>query len=307
MENKRNNTLINIMGKLLLGLMLVFAMPSVWAAETITYYHNDALGSPIAATDENGKILWKEDYHPYGARIRKESTDSNQQWYTGKHHENDIGLTYFGARWYDPTIGRFMAIDPVGFKESNIQSYNRYAYANNNPYLFVDPDGRESVASVKERLSTGKTLRHPAGGNSSSFPATMNPVPGFEPPMSSGELIGIIGSFASPAGAVRQSVKWGAGKFVTKSASSSVNGLKLQKQLASQEQLGQLSKGGGTVISQPAKQANRIAAQTGRNPANIQKVSSDVRVAKDGQQIQTHSFRDASTNKLIEPKTIIGD
>lgn len=149
------------MGKLLLGLMLVLATPSsVWAAETITYYHNDALGSPIAATDENGKILWKEDYHPYGSRIRKESTDSNQQWYTGKHHENDIGLTYFGARWYDPAIGRFMAIDPVGFKEGNIQSFNRYAYANNNPYLFVDPDGRIAITAsviaavvIKELLS----------------------------------------------------------------------------------------------------------------------------------------------------------
>ncbi len=81
----------------------------------------------------------------------------------------------------------------------------------------------------------------------------------------------------------------------------------MEKQLASQEQLGQLSKGGGTVISQPANQAGRIASQTGRNPANIQKVSSDARVARDGQQIQTHSFRDASTNELIEPKTIIGD
>lgn len=95
------------------------------------------------------------------------------------------------------------------------------------------------------------------------------------------------------------------GLLVTKGANSSVNGVKLQKQLASQEQLGQLSKGGGTVISQPAKQADRIAAQTGRNPANIQKVSSDAKVMKDGQQIQTHSFRDASTNELIEPKTII--
>lgn len=81
--------------------------------------------------------------------------------------------------------------------------------------------------------------------------------------------------------------------------------MKLEKQLASQEQLGQLSNGGGTVISQPAKQANRIGRQTGRDPANIQKVSSDARTAADGQHIETHSFRDASDNKLIEPKTVI--
>lgn len=96
-------------------------------------------------------------------------------------------------------------------------------------------------------------------------------------------------------------------KSAGKGANSALNALKLEKQLASKEQLSRLSKGGGTVISHPAKQAGRIASQTGRNPADIQKVSSDVRVARDGQKFQTHSFRDASTNELIEPKTIIGD
>jgi len=153
--------------KLLLGLTLALSLQAVSAVETITYYHNDALGSPVAATDANGAILWKEDYHPYGSRLREESTDSNQAWYTGKHHEKDIGLTYFGARWYDPTIGRFMAIDPVGFKQGNIHSHNRYAYANNNPYLFVDPDGRIGVkafliasAAVIIKYSIGSIVKN---------------------------------------------------------------------------------------------------------------------------------------------------
>jgi hypothetical protein len=88
-------------------------------------------------------------------------------------------------------------------------------------------------------------------------------------------------------------------------ASSAINKVKLEKQLASEEQLGQLSTGRGTVISQPAKQAERIARQTGRDAKDIQKVSSDARTAADGQHIQTHTFRDASDNTLIEPKTIL--
>ena len=56
-----------------------------------------------------------------------------------------------------------------------------------------------------------------------------------------------------------------------------------------------------------ATATDRIAGQIGANPNNIQKVSSDAFTAKDGQQIQTHSFRDASTNELIEPKTIIDE
>jgi uncharacterized protein RhaS with RHS repeats len=44
------------------------------------------------------------------------------------------------ARYYDPVIGRFYSNDPVGFRD--VHSFNRYAYANNNPYKYTDPDGR---------------------------------------------------------------------------------------------------------------------------------------------------------------------
>jgi uncharacterized protein RhaS with RHS repeats len=45
-------------------------------------------------------------------------------------------------RYYDPLIGRFYSNDPVGFTASNPMMFNRYAYANNNPYKYTDPDGR---------------------------------------------------------------------------------------------------------------------------------------------------------------------
>jgi uncharacterized protein RhaS with RHS repeats len=71
-----------------------------------------------------------------------------------------------GARHYDPLIGRFLSIDPAPFTESNPHSFNRYAYANNNPVKFVDPDGREVVsvdsksnqrlASLINELAKGK-------------------------------------------------------------------------------------------------------------------------------------------------------
>jgi uncharacterized protein RhaS with RHS repeats len=53
-----------------------------------------------------------------------------------------------GARYYDPVIGRFMGVDPVGFQEGNVHSFNRYAYANNNPYKFVDRDGRHPILAI---------------------------------------------------------------------------------------------------------------------------------------------------------------
>ncbi len=112
-------------------------------AETVTYLHTDVLGSPVAATDEAGNVIWREDYNPYGdKRIQDPNATNRDVWYTGKQHNERTGLSYFGARYYDPTVGRFTGMDPVRFDGANIHTFNRYAYANNNPYKYVDPDGR---------------------------------------------------------------------------------------------------------------------------------------------------------------------
>lgn len=128
--------------------MLLFGavLAPVHAAETITYYHLDALGSPVVATDEQGNLKWREDYKPYGEKIRNEpASSSNSRAYTGHPHDNDTGLTYAGARYYDPVVGRFMAVDPVDFTEKNLHSFNRYAYVENNPFRYTDPYGLWSV------------------------------------------------------------------------------------------------------------------------------------------------------------------
>ena len=137
-----NRTMRQLVSLIAIVLSMITFTSTVQATETITYYHNDLLGSPIAMTNESGQVIWKETYKPYGERVINdpESAD-NTLWYTGKAHDDETGLSYFGARYYDPVIGRFMAVDPVGFQTSNPTSFNRYAYANNNPYRYVDPDG----------------------------------------------------------------------------------------------------------------------------------------------------------------------
>jgi hypothetical protein len=51
------------------------------------------------------------------------------------------------ARFYDPMVGRFLSTDPVYFQDDNPFTFNRYSYANNNPYKYLDPDGREAESS----------------------------------------------------------------------------------------------------------------------------------------------------------------
>ncbi|HQR71316.1 MAG TPA: RHS repeat-associated core domain-containing protein [Burkholderiaceae bacterium] len=113
-----------------------------------TSFHVDPAGSPVAATNEFGNLLWRENYRPYGDRLVVQDGGTNSLWFAGKVQDVTTGLSYFGARFYDPSIGRFMAVDPAEFSGDNLHSFNRYAYANNNPYKFVDPDGRNGVAAV---------------------------------------------------------------------------------------------------------------------------------------------------------------
>jgi uncharacterized protein RhaS with RHS repeats len=58
-------------------------------------------------------------------------------------------------RYYDPVIGRFYSNDPVGFSADRPMMFNRYAYASNNPYKFVDPDGRDVVFAVDPKAAGG--------------------------------------------------------------------------------------------------------------------------------------------------------
>lgn len=121
---------------------IALLMPcGAYAERKTTYYHTDALGSVVAATDQSGVLLWRKEYVPFGEQSG--STAANEKVaYTGKEHDSVTGLTYFGARYYDPNLGRFMSIDPIGFVESSPMSFNRYVYANDNPYRYGDVDGR---------------------------------------------------------------------------------------------------------------------------------------------------------------------
>lgn len=137
-------------------LLLIFVLcvsPAQSAESITTFFHNDPLGSPIAASNIDGEMIWKENYQPFGERkVKDAKAGLNSVWYTGKPQDESTGLSYYGARYYDPAIGRFMSIDPVGFHEGNIQSFNRYAYGNNNPYRFIDPDGRVPLDTIWDAI-----------------------------------------------------------------------------------------------------------------------------------------------------------
>ncbi|RQP24788.1 RHS repeat domain-containing protein [Piscinibacter terrae] len=119
-------------------------------AQAVTYFHNDVSGTPVLATDASGNVVWKEAYKPYGERVNNPAAEANNPiGYAGKPYDAGTGLSYMGARYYDPVLGRFLGVDPRGVDPNDLFSFNRYAYANNNPYRYVDPNGRSAVLMVE--------------------------------------------------------------------------------------------------------------------------------------------------------------
>jgi len=146
--------------------LLIGASANAAPSEETTFFHTDALGSIIAASDEQGDVIWRKTYDPYGNEVI--STENGEEYegqaYIGKPYDRETGLVYLNQRYYDSELRRFMSIDPVGFRVDAPVSFNRYAYANNNPYKFVDPDGRMGIESaftmgmeVQRRSAAGKS------------------------------------------------------------------------------------------------------------------------------------------------------
>lgn len=117
------------------------------STKTITYFHTDALGSVVAASDEQAEVIWRKSYDPYGYEVIDTGSEQEveEQTFSGKPYDDETGLVYLGQRYYDPQLRRFMGVDSIGFRADNPTSFNRYTYANNNPYRYVDPDGRQSI------------------------------------------------------------------------------------------------------------------------------------------------------------------
>ncbi|WP_443096771.1 RHS repeat-associated core domain-containing protein [Stenotrophomonas sp. PUT21] len=105
----------------------------------VRYQHTDALGSPVAETNEQAAVVLRTAYTPYGASI---GAAQDGVGYTGHVMDGSTGLTYMQQRYMDPTVGMFLSVDPVTAYSNPIAAFNRYLYANNNPYRFNDPDGR---------------------------------------------------------------------------------------------------------------------------------------------------------------------
>jgi RHS repeat-associated protein len=132
-----------------LGSQLAAERSASWVGSgtpEVLYTHTDLLGSPIARSNSAGTIIEFERSRSYGQAI--DGTKRDAPGFTGHMEDPELGLVYMQQRYYDPTIGRFLSTDPDPVNTATAWNFNRYAYANNNPYTFVDPDGRASEMAM---------------------------------------------------------------------------------------------------------------------------------------------------------------
>jgi RHS repeat-associated protein len=115
---------------------------------TVEYLHSDHLGSVTNVTGSEGSKAEMR-FDPFGERIQTTGPPTHDTnplpnvtlGFTGEEHDDGLGLINLNGRIYDPNLMRFLTPDPFVTRPLNSQEYNRYSYANNSPFRFVDTTG----------------------------------------------------------------------------------------------------------------------------------------------------------------------
>lgn len=127
---------------LMLSIISYATLGGTSKADTVTYYYTNQQGTPLATADAAGNVVSTADYRPYGAQVL--GSPSQGLGYTGHVNDLDSGLVYMQARYYDPSVARFLSVDPKAAEFGDMSAFVRYAYASANPIRYVDLDGRQS-------------------------------------------------------------------------------------------------------------------------------------------------------------------
>jgi len=110
---------------------------------TLSYIHQDHLTGTAVMSDDGGtQVGTTMKYTPLG--LTRSGSVPTDKLFTGQRLDS-TGLYYYGARYYDSNIGRFISADIVTTDLSNPQQFNRYTYVLNNPLKHIDPSGRTVI------------------------------------------------------------------------------------------------------------------------------------------------------------------
>lgn len=186
---------------------------------TTSTIHTDHLGSTSVVSDEHAVMIELLDYNPYGTeRISWSSSASSaesQKTYIGEYSDDESGLSYLNARYYDPGRGQFLSQDSIflamgdNYKKDkrlvvallDPQSQNSYSYARNNPVRFTDTSGDDWFSDTLDNVANGfdAAFNVVTGGAGDKIDDMVQN--GVTPGKIAGVVAGVIGGTAVTAGA----------------------------------------------------------------------------------------------------------
>ena len=106
------------------------------------YYHPDHLGSSSYITNLDGEVVQHIEYVPFGEVFVEERNNiwNTPYLFNAKEFDEETGLYYYGARYYEPRISLWISTDP---KQESYFAFSSYVYCGNNPLIYIDPNGKE--------------------------------------------------------------------------------------------------------------------------------------------------------------------
>ena len=109
------------------------------------FYQADGLGSITSLSSSTGTLPQTYKYDSFGNLTGSTGSVTNPFQFTARENDAETGLYYYRARYYDPSVGRFLSEDPIQFKGG----INFYAYVGNNAINYKDPSGTGVVDCIK--------------------------------------------------------------------------------------------------------------------------------------------------------------
>jgi len=116
------------------------------------YYHPDHLGSSSYITNLDGEVSQHIEYVPFGEVFIEErnNTWNTPYLFNAKEFDEETGMYYYGARYYEPRLSLWMSVDPQWERFPHMSSYS---YSFNNPIKFIDNEGHEPITAVVDAMT----------------------------------------------------------------------------------------------------------------------------------------------------------
>jgi RHS repeat-associated protein len=188
-----------------------FAVANPATGPERAYFHTDAVGSPVAISDETGRVVEYRNYGAFGALDDARTSDgvpivpaATARAFGGHHRESTDGLVYMGSRFYDADLGLFLTPDPEA------QYRSPYLYGGGNPTNGFDPDGESLFGfflAVFVPILTSAAVSALVSGFAASFQGGK-----FADGLSAGFVSGLVGAgLGTLAGSVNVGYQMAAG------------------------------------------------------------------------------------------------